>query len=56
MFGNNPNLDLAIINAYIKFDELLSIIVQKNWAETKFWHQSRAISLLQMSKKWILDA
>ena len=32
------------MNAYIKFGEILSICP----AETKFWHKSRTITLLQM--------
>ena len=36
MIGNNPNLDLVNMNAYIKFDEILPNLFLKHWAETEF--------------------
>ena len=43
--GNNSNLDLVNINAYIKFGELIFICSQDIER-----HQSRAITLLQICK------
>ena len=52
---NNPKLDLVFMNAYIKFGEILSICSQDiggggggGGRGTKFWHKSRAITLVQM--------
>ena len=47
MTGNNPSLNLVNINAHTKYGQILSIS-SRYWAETKFWHQSRAITLFQM--------
>ena len=50
MTGNNPNLDLVNINAYIKFGEILSIC-SKNIERKRNSHKSIAIALLQITKK-----
>ena len=46
MIYNNPKLDLVNMNAYIKFGE-----ISRYGAETKFWRNSRAITLVQICEK-----
>ena len=43
----NPNLDLISVNVYTKFGKILSIGSQ-DIERTKFLHQSRAVTLLQI--------
>ena len=51
MWYDNPNVDFVNMNAYIKFGEILSISSQDIERKTKFWHKSRAITLVQMKEK-----
>ena len=48
MMCNNPNVDLVNMNAYIKFDEILSICSQDIERKQKCWPKSRAKTLVQM--------
>ena len=50
---NNPKLDVVNINAYVKFGQN-QVIHSRHWVETKFWHHSRAITLLRIDKNWYL--
>ena len=47
----NTNLDLVYDNVYRKFGWILSIHSQ-DIEKNHFWHQSRAVTLLQICKKW----
>ena len=48
MTGNNPNLDLVNINAYIKFGEILSICSQNFEQERNSDINQKAITQLQI--------
>ena len=54
MTGNNPNLDLVNINAHTNFFSNFIHLFLRYWAEMKIWHQSRAITLWQFCKKWLV--
>ena len=50
MTYNNPKLDIAKMNAHIKFSEILPIGSQ-DIEQKRFWRKSRTITLVQMCKK-----
>ena len=57
MMCNNPNVDLAYMNAYMKFGEIHSIcsqdIERKRNFETKLWDKPRATTLVQMCENGV---
>ena len=50
MTGNNPKLDLVIVNVHTKFGQILSQRFSRYWAETKFQRQSRAVTVKILQK------
>ena len=51
MSCNKPNVNLVNINVYTKFGHILSMPSQDIEKKTKFWHQSRALTLSQICEK-----
>ena len=48
----NPNLELVKINTKTKFGKIWSFFPFYILSANQFWHQSRAITVLQICEKW----